>query len=78
MILIHLPEDHGAVAVRDGILTAIATPPAHLRKWPTWEQGTELARHAEMTLASTMDVYFCDPLSPWQRGSTENTNATTA
>ncbi len=74
VMLVHLPGDHGAVTVRDGLLAAIATLPEHLRKSLTWDQGTELAQHRQITLATRMDIYFCDPHSPWQRGSNENTN----
>ncbi|HZW43345.1 MAG TPA: IS30 family transposase, partial [Dermatophilaceae bacterium] len=74
VMLVHLPDGHGAVAVRDGLLAVIATLPAQLRKSLTWDQGTELAQHRQITLATAMDVYFCDPHSPWQRGSNENTN----
>ena len=74
VMLVHLPDGHGAVAVRDGLLAVIATLPEHLRKSLTWDQGTELAQHRQITLATTMDIYFCDPHSPWQRGSNENTN----
>jgi len=77
VMLVHLPDDHSATAVRDGLLATIATLPEHLRKSLTWDQGSELAKHAEITLASKMDIYFCDPHSPWQpwqRGSNENTN----
>ncbi len=73
-MLVHLPNGHGALAVRDGLLAAIKTLPAHLRKTLTWDQGTELAQHRQITLASEMAIYFCDPQSPWQRGSNENTN----
>ena len=75
LMLVHLPGgNHGAIAVRDGLLAAIKTLPAHLAKTLTWDQGTELAQHRQITMATKMDIYFCDPHSPWQRGSNENTN----
>jgi IS30 family transposase len=74
VMLLHLPDDHGAEAVRDAMLAAIATLPARMRASLTWDQGVEMSRHAEITLASDMPIYFCDPHSPWQRGSNENTN----
>ena len=74
VMLVRLPEDHSATAVRDGLLATIKTLPDHLRKSLTRDQGSELAKHAEITLATKMDIYFCDPHSPWQRGSNENTN----
>jgi len=74
VVLLHLPKDHGAEAVRDAILQEITQLPAHLRRSLAWDQGSEMARHAEITFAADLPVYFCDPASPWQRGSNENTN----
>jgi len=73
-MLVHLPGDHSATTVRDALLATIKTLPEHLRKSLTWDQGTELAKHREITFATKMAIYFCDPHSPWQRGSNENTN----
>jgi IS30 family transposase len=74
VMLLHLPADHGAEAVRDAIVAQINTLPAALRRSLTWDQGIELARHTEITFAADLPVYFCDPHSPWQRGTNENTN----
>jgi IS30 family transposase len=74
VMLVHLPNDHTAETVRDGLVKTMATLPAHLRGSLTWDQGAEMAGHKSFTLATDMQVYFCDPASPWQRGSNENTN----
>ena len=73
-LLLHLPERHGAEQVRDAMITAIGGLPVALRRSLTWDQGAEMARHAEITTATDLPIYFCDPHSPWQRGSNENTN----
>jgi len=65
---------YGAEAVRDAITETITTLPAELRRSLTWDRGKELARHADIKIATGLDVYFCDPHSPWQRGTNENTN----
>ncbi|EQD28400.1 transposase of ISMdi25, IS30 family, partial [mine drainage metagenome] len=64
---------HGAAAVRDAIATKIATLPEPLRKSLTWDQGAELAEHVRLRIDSGLQIYFCDPRSPWQRGTNENT-----
>jgi len=74
LLLLHLPHNHSAEAVRDAMLATIPTLPAHLWRSLTWDQGSEMARHTDITLATGLDIYFCDPHSPWQRGSNENTN----
>jgi transposase, IS30 family len=73
-MLVHLPDGHHAEAVRDGLIATIVTLPAHLRGSLTWDQGAEMARHKQFSMATDMAVYFCDPASPWQRGTNENTN----
>ena len=65
---------HGAEAVRDAIVAAITTLPEHLRRSLAWDQGAEMARHADLRIGHGLPVYFCDPQSPWQRGTNENTN----
>jgi IS30 family transposase len=65
---------HGAEAVRDAIGAAITTLPEQLRRSLTWDQGAEMAQHAQLRIDTGLQVYFCDPQSPWQRGTNENTN----
>ena len=65
---------HGAEAVRDAIASTITTLPDQLRRSLTWDQGTEMAQHARLRIETGLPVYFCDPHSPWQRGTNENTN----
>jgi len=65
---------HGAEAVRDAIAGTISSLPAHLRRSLTWDQGAEMAQHAQLRIDTGLEIYFCDPQSPWQRGSNENTN----
>jgi IS30 family transposase len=65
---------HGAEAVRDAIAGTIATLPEQLRRSLTWDQGAEMAQHAQLRIDTGLAVYFCDPRSPWQRGTNENTN----
>ena len=65
---------HGAEAVRDAIAAAITTLPEQLRRSLTWDQGSEMSQHAQLRIDTGLAVYFCDPHSPWQRGSNENTN----
>lgn len=65
---------HGAQAVRDAITRTITSLPEQLRRSLTWDQGSEMAEHARLRIDAGLQVYFCDPRSPWQRGTNENTN----
>ena len=65
---------HGAEAVRDAIVGSITTLPEQLRRSLAWDQGAEMAQHAQLRIDAGLQVYFCDPQSPWQRGTNENTN----
>ncbi|MFO7589637.1 MAG: IS30 family transposase [Acidimicrobiia bacterium] len=65
---------HGAEAVRDAIAVSITTLPEQLRRSLVWDQGAEMAQHAQLRIDTGLPVYFCDPQSPWQRGTNENTN----
>jgi IS30 family transposase len=74
VMLLHLPSDHGALAVQDAITVKMAELPEILRRTLTWDQGSEMANHVQIAAATDLDIYFCDPHSPWQRGTNENTN----
>jgi IS30 family transposase len=74
VMLCKLPNGHGAEAVRIALAKRIATLPANLRRTLTWDQGKEMAEHVRFTVETGVQVYFCDPKSPWQRGTNENTN----
>lgn len=65
---------HGATAVRDAITRAMHTLPTQLRRSLTWDQGAEMAEHTQLRMDAELAIYFCDPRSPWQRGTNENTN----
>ena len=74
VMLVALPNGHKADLVADALAAKITTLPAALTRTLTWDQGHEMAEHARFTQETGVEVYFCDPKSPWQRGSNENTN----
>lgn len=74
VVLVPLRQGKNAEHVRDAITKAIQTVPATLRRTLTWDQGMEMAQHVRFKIDTGIDVYFCDPHAPWQRGSNENTN----
>jgi IS30 family transposase len=65
---------HGAEAARDAVTSALTMLPARLRRSLTWDQGAEMAAHARLRTETGLEIYFCDPHSPWQRGANENTS----
>jgi len=73
-LLVPLPTDRKAHTVSDAIASKIVELPEHLRRSLTWDQGKEMAAHADFKVATDIDVCFCDPYSPWRRGTNENTN----
>jgi IS30 family transposase len=74
VLLLHLPAGHSADQVAAAMAEAMGGLPAQIRKSLTWDQGHEMAQHAKISVDTGLEVYFCDPHSPWQRGSNENTN----
>lgn len=74
VMLLHLPDGHGTLAVQEALTTKILTLEEHLRRSLTWDQGREMTNHRQVAAATGLDIYFCDPHSPWQRGTNENTN----
>ena len=74
VMLFPLPNGKTAEAVRVALTEAVQRLPEHLWKWLTWDQGKEMAQHAQFSIDTGVQVFFCDPKSPWQRGSNENSN----
>ena len=74
VMLLHLPDGHTAEQVNSALVDTFGSLPEHLRRSVTWDQGSEMAYHGDFTAATGTLVYFCDPASPWQRGTNENTN----
>ena len=74
VVLLHLPGDHTAATLADAMTAKIPAIPEILWRSLTWDQGSEMARHSAITTATGLPIYFCDPHSPWQRGTNENTN----
>ncbi len=74
VMLLHLPRGHGALEVQEAMIAATQRLPQLMWKSLTWDQGIEMRNHAQIKLATGLEIYFCDPGKPWQRGSNENTN----
>jgi len=74
VMLLHLPKGHGPLEVQEAMLAATQKLPDFIWKSLTWDQGNEMRNHLQIKIATGLQIYFCDPASPWQRGSNENTN----
>ena len=74
VLLAPLPDSHRAIDLRETLTPMIASLPDQIRKTLAWDQGSEMAQHAQIAIDAGIEIYFCDPHSPWQRGSNENTN----
>jgi transposase, IS30 family len=74
VMLLHLPEGRSAPRVAQAMIEAMSELPGHFRRSLTWDQGREMTNHLDIATAVDIDIYFCDPHSPWQRGTNENTN----
>jgi transposase, IS30 family len=74
LMLLHLPNTHGAADVQQAMVEAMSQLPETLRRTLTWDQGQEMANHVAIAEATQLEIYFCDPHSPWQRATNENTN----
>jgi IS30 family transposase len=74
LMLVALPDGRSAPAVRDALTSHVLTLPKQLRRSITWDQGKEMTEHVAFSIATGVDIYFCDPYHPWQRGTNENTN----
>jgi len=74
VMLLHLPNGHGTLAVQEALVAKMLTLDEQLRRSLTWDRGREMTSHQQITKAIGLDIYFCDPYSPWQRGTNENTN----
>ena len=74
VLLLHLPNGHSALEVQEAMVAATQKLPQFIWKSLTWDQGIEMKNHLQIKIATGLEIYFCDPASPWQRGSNENTN----